>query len=165
MINDYEMKFGPNVTLMSEDPWAAESHSVMVNGLKRREQQIIGFPVKLNGGVRSSLSAECVQSGCSDISVPMNKPEFSNFIQNALEQGTYEDVVLKELSDSELQAVGLVQMEKQLVQPEQKEALHVIESPSLREVPDRELAAHLAVSKSSLLMNLAAVNTAHHWVY
>ena len=60
MINDYEMKFGPNVTLMSEDPWAAESHSVMVNGLKRREQQIIGFPVKLNGGVRSSLSAECV---------------------------------------------------------------------------------------------------------
>jgi len=56
-------------------------------------------------------------------------------------------------------------MEKQLAQPEQKQALHVIESPSLREVPDRELAAHLAVSKSSLLMNLAAVNTAHHWVY
>ena len=95
----------------------------------------------------------------------MSKPEFSNFIQNALEQGTNEDVVLKELSDSELQAVGLVQMEKQLAQPEQKEAVHVIESPSLREVPDRELAAHLAVSKSSLLMNLAAVNTAHHWVY
>jgi hypothetical protein len=61
----------------------SESQNVKINGLKRREQQIIGFPVKLNGGVRSSLSAECVQNGCSDISVAMSKPEFSNFIQNA----------------------------------------------------------------------------------
>lgn len=82
MLNDYEMKFGPNVTLISEDPWA-ESHKVKVNGLQRREKQIIGFPVKLNGGVRSSLSAECAQNGCSDISVAMSKPEFSNFIENA----------------------------------------------------------------------------------
>ena len=80
MINDYKLKFGQNVTVMSGD---SESQNVKINGLKRREQQIIGFPVKLNGGVRSSLSAECVQNGCSDISVAMSKPEFSNFIQNA----------------------------------------------------------------------------------
>lgn len=101
----------------------------------------------------------------------MGKPEFSNFIEYAqeLEQNYYittdEDIVLKELSDSELQAIGLAQTEKLFTQSNTEEAVHFIESPSLREVPDRELAAHLAVSKSSLLMNLAPVNTPHHWVY
>jgi len=81
MMKDFKIQFGDEVHVLTEDTGYAannDDHHIIVNGLKRRDAQIVGVPVKINA--KALKTTDCVSTGCDDISLSMVKPEIHNIV-------------------------------------------------------------------------------------
>lgn len=81
MMKDFQIQFGDEVHVLTEDTGFAANnadHHIKVNGLKRRDAQIVGVPVRIDA--KAHKTAECIATGCDDISLRMVKPEIHNFV-------------------------------------------------------------------------------------